>query len=50
MIIALCWCGTAVTIAIAIIAVLVNWIVGMFRWLVEPSAGPDAASHAVAYR
>jgi hypothetical protein len=37
------------TIAIAIVAVLVNWIVGLCRWLTAEHSG-DAASHPRAYR
>lgn len=37
------------TIAIAMVAVLANRFVGLFRWLTAEYSG-DAASHAVAYR
>lgn len=37
------------TIALAIVAVLADWFIGLFRWLTAEYSG-DAASHAVAYR
>lgn len=37
------------TIALAIAAILADWIVGVLRWL-GGEYGGDAASHARAYR
>lgn len=37
------------TIAIAMVAVLANWFVGLFRWLTAEYSG-DAASHPRSYR
>jgi hypothetical protein len=38
-----------VTIALAIAALLADWIMGLFRWLTAEHSG-DAASHPRAYR
>jgi len=37
------------TIALALAAILADWIVGLYRWLVAEYSG-DAASHARSYR